>query len=67
MDTIIMRSSEKEKEHITEELMKFNHQFLNMSRDEYIIPLNFHIKENSRIIAGINAVMLAKSTVYVSI
>jgi N-acetylglutamate synthase-like GNAT family acetyltransferase len=67
MVTIIIRSSEKEKEYVTEQLIKFNHQYLTMSHDDFIIPLNFHIVENNKIIAGINAVMLAKSTVYVSI
>lgn len=60
-------STNAEKDEIIDQLIKFNCQNLKMDRDEYITPLNFHIKENGRIIAGVNAFASAKSSVFVSI
>ena len=65
---IIHTSSSEEKEWVTEQLIAFNREFFSIPQHDYIIPLNFHIRDdNGRIVAGINAFMLAKSTVYVSI
>ncbi len=63
----IIPSTSEDKELVIDNLVNFNIRQLNISHAEYITPLNFHIKENDKIIAGINAVCLAKSSVFVSI
>lgn len=64
----IVTSSAREKEWITEQLMKFNSSHIGISIEEYIVPLNFHLRnQDDAIIAGVNATMFGKSTVYVDI
>lgn len=68
MSVQILPSNDEEKELVKEQLISYNLGFLNVSREEYAIQLNFHLEdENKKIIAGINAVLQAKSTVFVSI
>ncbi len=65
---VIAISSSEQKEWVIEQLVSFNSEFTAIPPNEYVIPLNFHIKTmDNTIIAGINAFMLAKSTVFVSI
>ncbi len=64
----IHTSSLKEKEWITDRLMDFNRTHLSVSEQDYLIPLNFHIKHtDNMVIAGINAQAIARSSVFVSI
>lgn len=64
----IVPSSTEDKEWVTEQLIAFNRTFLPLPREEYIVPLNFHLRnQDNIIIAGVNAFMLAKATVYVGI
>ncbi len=66
--TEIIASSNDNKDWVTERLIAFNLTHLPMSREEFIVQLNFHIrKPDETIVAGINAFLLAKSTVYVAI
>lgn len=63
----IKQSSPSEREWILEQLIKYNKQFLSVKKEEHIIPLNFNIKIKDIIVAGVNAVLVAKGSVFVSI
>lgn len=67
MNKQILRSSESDKDYITEQLISFNMKFLDVERGSYVVPLNFHIKEGDIIVAGIMANLRANNTVFVSI
>jgi GNAT superfamily N-acetyltransferase len=60
-------SSEHDKEWVFEQLMAFNRTVLPMSREEYVIPLNFHVRDGEKIVAGINACTIAQATAFVAI
>jgi GNAT superfamily N-acetyltransferase len=67
MTTEILVSSDKDDEFVYQQLMAFNHRHLGMVPDEYMIPLSFHIRTEDNIIAGITAILFAKSSIYVDI
>jgi GNAT superfamily N-acetyltransferase len=65
---IITPSSPTEKDWLTDQLMCFNREHLAIGESDYLLPLNFHIKHHDdTIITGINAVLFAKSSAFVSI
>ena len=61
-------SSPQEKDWVLGQLLDFNRQTLSLTPEAYSTPLNFHLRaSDGRIVAGINATMLARSSVYVAI
>lgn len=68
METELVVSSVKDKDWVMEQLMAYNRQVLGISKEDYLIPLNFNIRNsNDKIVAGINASMFGKGSVYVGI
>ncbi|MDA0782454.1 MAG: GNAT family N-acetyltransferase [Proteobacteria bacterium] len=65
----IIASSPEDKEWVMEQLIAFNRKFLPSTPEKKdLIPLNFHIlSQDKMIIAGINSIMLYKSTVKIDI
>ena len=63
----IVESSDTEQEWVVEQLVNYNRQFVPVNDDNYNTPLNFNIKIDDTIVAGINAVLMARSVMFVSI
>ncbi len=68
METEVLVSTDKEREFVTEQLMAYNRQVLGISKEDYVVPLNFNLKNVSdKVVAGINANMFGKGSVYIGI
>ena len=64
----IRPSSSEDIDFVIEQLKQFNANCLSLPRNDYLTPLQFHFRtQDDTIIAGINAALIAKSTVFVSI
>ena len=67
MNEAITKSSETEKEWVIRKLVEYNKQFVTVEDDEHRILLNFNIKNGSDIVAGVNAELIAKGALFISI
>ena len=68
MSIKIVSSSEMQERLVTESLRDFNCKNFGLSHEESYIPLNYHLSDSEdEIIAGVNAILIAKSSVYVDI
>ena len=66
MNVKITNSSEIQEKFITESLRAFNCKNFHLSMEESYILLNYHLSNSDDdVIAGVNAILIAKSSVYV--